>query len=613
MINLTKSKLLLSFLALTVSVFCNAQPSGGPYGQVSKVYEVPKNAVHVYYVAPDGVANSQGNTIDDPTTIEEAVKKAVTGDAIILRGGTYRTGNLIFNQGITIQAYADEHPVLKGTYVAESWKDLKNGLWKITWDNLFPNKPADWWGRDRSGKSTPLFRFNDDMIFIDGKFLQSAGYEGEVDENSFYIDYDSKTVYIGQDPTDKCVEITAFNSAIIRTIKDCNGKKSDGIGPVIKGIKFTQYAYRALEIEGYEPEGIADESTFGKDVVGTVIENCEISFCSRVAGYLRGDKMVIRNCKISDTSTEGIFIFSSSDVLVEKCVFTRNNIENIDGYFPAAVKIFNQTHRVVFNDNHIVDLPNSNGVWYDVGNVDGVFINNLVENVGYINEKAPTKSMWPSQNGFFFEISKGVTCAGNVFRNCDHGLMILNSCDAHIYQNTFINSIACIGRDQRSAQGDHFGWHPATGPDVDKRVGHIFVNNLLAGDGNYNRPLMIVWQPDFMCGNLKDSPIKEFNNNIFSQATFTAPLMYWSPVTGDNCQLEVKELSDLQKYYPEYNKNSTNISGKGSIINGSYLSGISQVGLIKNIDKAALLPAKVAAMLGHTKKTKPYIGAFPVK
>ena len=191
--------------------------------------------------------------------------------------------------------------------------------------------------------------------------------------------------------------------------------------------------------------------------------------------------------------------------------------------------------------------------------------------------------------------------------------MILNSCDAHIYQNTFINSIACIGRDQRSAQGDHFGWHPATGPDVDKRVGHIFVNNLLAGDGNYNRPLMIVWQPDFMCGNLKDSPIKEFNNNIFSQATFTAPLMYWSPVTGDNCQLEVKELSDLQKYYPEYNKNSTNISGKGSIINGSYLSGISQVGLIKNIDKAALLPAKVAAMLGHTKKTKPYIGAFPVK
>ena len=27
------------------------------------------------------------------------------------------------------------------------------------------------------------------MVFVDGKILKSAGWEGDVDENSFYIDY----------------------------------------------------------------------------------------------------------------------------------------------------------------------------------------------------------------------------------------------------------------------------------------------------------------------------------------------------------------------------------------------------------------------------------------
>ena len=74
----------------------------------------------------------------------------------------------------------------------------------------------------------------------------------------------------------------------------------------------------AIEIEGTEPEGLSDESKYGKDVVGTTFENCTISFCSRVAAYLRGDKLTMRNCLVSDTSTEGIYVIGSSDVLLEE-------------------------------------------------------------------------------------------------------------------------------------------------------------------------------------------------------------------------------------------------------------------------------------------------------
>ena len=74
-------------------------------------------------------------------------------------------------------------------------------------------------------------------------------------------------------------------------------------------------------------------------------------------------------------------------------------------------------------------------------------------------------------------------------------MMVLNSSNVRIYQNTFVNSTACIGRNGRVAAGDRFGWHASTGPDVEKRDGHEFVNNLLTGDASYQRPLLFVWQP----------------------------------------------------------------------------------------------------------------------
>jgi hypothetical protein len=290
-----------------------AQPSGGPYGPIRQNHDLPKGAGAIYHVAPDGLAEESGVTLAKPTTLEAAIGRGKTGDAIVMRGGTYRTGNLVLNQGITIQPYADEQPVLKGTFVATEWKNLGNGLWTTSWPRLFPSRPADWWQRNREGKKTPLYRFNNDMVFVDGQFLQAVGWEGEVDPDSYFIDYEAGLVYIGVDPD----------------------------------------AYRALEIEGTDPEGLSDESKHGKEVTGTMLEHCTISFCSRVA------------CR----------------------------------------------------DNLVIDLPNSNGIWYDVGNVDGRFFDNWVEGVGSIEGAFSKNQPWPSDNGIFFEISKGAICAGNLFVN----------------------------------------------------------------------------------------------------------------------------------------------------------------------------------------------------
>ena len=586
-----------------------AQPSGGPYGPIPQSYALP-SAAHVYYVAPDGRAEAAGTTLAEPTTLEAAIERVVTGDAIVLRGGTYRTGGLRLNQGITMQPYADERPILKGTRVAQEWKTLRNKVWRTSWSTLFPARPLGWWQRDREGMRTPLHRFNNDMVFVDGRMLKSAGWEGGLDESSFYVDYDAGQVYIGVDPKDRLVEITAFDSALVRTSGPCHGKTSDKKGPTIRGITFTQYAWRALEVEGKrsfgpaeeptdEPLGPAEPGTYGREVVGTTLENVTISFCSRVAGYFRGDGLVLRNSLISDTSTEGFYVIGSSDVLLERNIFRRNNVEELTGYYPAAVKIFNQSHRVTCRDNLVIDNPNSNGIWYDVGNRDGVFVDNWVE--GAID-------------GFFFEISKGAIVAGNVFVGCDKGVRVLNSSNVRVYHNTFVDTVASFERNERSAAADHFGWHPKTGPDVDQREGHAFVGNLLVASESFQKPLLRFEQPKSLCARLTRPQATEVDGNVYVRYGETkAPLLVWSPVTGDACQLELASLEDLRRLPPALEARGRVYTGyAGALFRSTELQNYELAQPLPGFQPTDDLPVEVAKLLGWPAAQARTPGAYPL-
>jgi parallel beta-helix repeat protein len=601
-------RLALVLSALLGAPFAAAQPSGGPYGPQNQTYEVPKDAAHVYYVAPDGQADAAG-TLEAPTTLEAAIAKVVTRDAIILRGGTYRVGGLVLNQGVTIQPYRDEKPVLKGTQVVGKWVALRDGYWRAPWKTLFPSKPRDWWQRDREGTKTPLHRFNNDMVFVDGVALRSAGWEGELDATSYYIDYDAGQVYLRTDPTNKLVEITAWDIGLLRTSKAAHGKESDRKGYQLRGVTFTQYAYRALEVEGKrgavpateeptdDPIGIADPATFGKEVVGTLIENCSVTHCSRVGGYFRGDNLVIRNCLFSDTSTEGIYVIGSSDCLLERNIVARNNVEQFTGYYPSAVKIFNQTRRVTFRDNLVIDNPNSNGVWYDVGNVDGVFVNNWVDGCG---------------DGFFFEISKGAICAGNVFTNCNKGVRVLNSSHVRVFNNTFLNATASFERNERSAAADHFAWHPATGPDVHEREGHVFSGNVMVATASFNRPLFRAEQSPVLKGKLTSPMFTSTGNNFFVRPPGLAnPLVTWSPGEGEVNQFDFKSLADLQAKLPAFEQGSRALDAVPSAVLQS--PELRNLHLTSAPSIKATLPAEVAAALGWPKQDAYLPGAYQTR
>jgi hypothetical protein len=599
----------LALAVLLLVPAAQAAPSGGPYGPVDQIYKIPTVA-HVYYVAPDGDAGATGTSLRQPTTIEAAIERVVTGDAIVMRGGVYRTGSLVFNQRIILQPFAGERPVLKGTEVATKWDPAGNNVWKTTWTKLFPASPLSWWRREKEEAKTPLHRFNNDMVFVDGEFLKSAGSMAELDAHSYYIDYQNHEVYIGIDPANHVVEITAHDGALIRTSQPVHGRVSDRKGPTIRGLTFTQYARRAIEIEGKkqfgpndeptdEPVGPSDPSTYGKEVTGTVLENVTITYCSRVAGYFRGDGLVIRNSLVSDTGTEGIYVIGSSDVLLERNIIRRNNIEQLTGYYASAVKIFNQTHRVTFRDNLILDNPNSNGLWFDVGNRDGVFVNNYVEG---------------AQVGFMFEISRGVTVAGNVFAHDARGIWILNSADARIYNNTFYDAPATFGRNERSKVGDHFNWHPATGPDVDQREGHVFVNNLMVADESFPEPLLRFDQPSALCARLTRPQATRVDGNVYVRAAVpgtSMPLAALAPTQGADCAATAMSLADVRSKAPQFEAHGRQLDRTSRAMFKS--PDVDGYELRQPIPAAATTPADVLKQIGWSSAKARTVGAYPFR
>lgn len=609
---ITRRLTAVAFFPVLLATAVHAQPASGQYGPIEQRYEVP-TAGNVYYVASDGQTDADGTRLEAPTTLESAIARVVTGDAVILRGGVYRTGSLVLNQGITLQPYADERPILKGTHVVTEWEALGDNVWRTSWTRLFPSEPLSWWRREREEARTPLHRFNNDMVFVDGEFLQSVGSVEELDEHTHFIDYERQLVYIGVDPTNHTVELTAHQFALRRTTQDVHGKANDHRGPVIRGITFTQYAWTAINVEGSvefthldepvdEPVGPADPATYGKEVVGTTLENVTISFCSRTAGYFRGDSLAIRNSLITDTGTEGIYIIGSSDVVLERNIVLRNDIERITGYYVSAVKIINQTHNVVVRDNIVMDHPTSAGVWYDVGNRDGVFINNYVEGVG---------------NGFFFEISRGMTVAGNVFVDNRLGTFILNAADAHIYNNTYVDSPVRFSRDTRSATGDHFGWHPATGPDVDERDGHVFQNNLLVASEPDVGPLLRVDQPPVLCAQLTEPHLTALDGNVYVRpaASYLAqatPLVRWVDTQAPDCSASFASLAAFQEQGPDFEVHGTQLEGTPRTVFTAPDLRRFQLRRGLPASRDVVMPERVRALLGWSgEEAAATVGAIP--
>ncbi len=335
--------------------------------------------------------------------------------------------------------------------------------------------------------------------------------------------------------------------------------------------------------------------------MGTTLENVTITHCSRVAGYFRGDKLTIRHCLVSDTSTEGIYVIGSSDVLLEKNIFRRNNVEQITGYYPSAVKIFNQSYRVTCRDNLVIDNPDSNGIWYDVGNVDGVFVNNWVED---------------ALDGFFFEISKGAICRRQRLRELRQGHPRPQQLERprlpqHARQH------AGLLRAQRAQRGRRPLRLASRHRSRRRQARRPRLRRQPAGGrrGVHEAAAARRAAEDAVRPAHERRSSTQLDGNVYVRRGGAAAqaLIVWSPVAGEDCQVEVGLLEDLRRLRPEFEARGLDLREfAGAFFKSPELMRY-ELARSLPVSLAGLVPPEIRRLLGWKEQDAGVPGAYPAR
>src|SRR3954465_5071720 len=95
----------------------------------------------VIHVATAGSDTADGSEAGPFRTISRAAAIARPGDTVLVHGGEYREwvaprrGGLSDQRGITYEAAAGEHVVVKGSEVVTGWEPLDGTVWKAAVPN----------------------------------------------------------------------------------------------------------------------------------------------------------------------------------------------------------------------------------------------------------------------------------------------------------------------------------------------------------------------------------------------------------------------------------------------------------------------------------------------
>ncbi|HZV60990.1 MAG TPA: right-handed parallel beta-helix repeat-containing protein [Methylophilaceae bacterium] len=373
-----------------------------------------------YYVSTTGKDTNSGTSISYPfRTVQRAVDKAIAGDTINIRGGTYREEVSIYRGGgsagkfLTIKAYGSEKPVLKGSVLVTGWTLHYGKIWKKT----------NW-------------QYNSQQVFVDlrdGPSLKQIGmpssyytkYEypkplgsgvGSMVAGSFYYDRGAKVLYLwlpdGSNPNNHKIEASTKKRVLFM------GKPYI----YVKGLTFRHSNASANLKQGMGVE----MSSY------SVCDQCNIQymdFAGLSMGYLQTGAQVI-NSVISNNGNSGINMPASYNFRVANNKISNNNTRNFYQFWHAGgIKAASKSYgKVEFND---VGYNNGTGVWFDYCNGGNQIIirNNFIHNNG------------PVEAAVFMEASKNALIYNNVITNNKRrGVYVSASNSIKVYNNTLYNT-----------------------------------------------------------------------------------------------------------------------------------------------------------------------------
>lgn len=387
-------------------------------------FPVPSGAV---YVSPNGNDTADGSVSGPLRTVASAVRRAPAGGTVVLRAGVYREGGIRIDKRVTLQPAPHEQVWISGSDVISSWVRDGTGWRARDWTSPFCQ---DCYPAGAIDRAHPLAGLPD-QAFIEGAPLRRVGARDAVVRGTFFVDPATKALYLGDDPEQARVEVSA------RWLALQTGRGA--AGSVIRGLGFREFAphwnqdqLAAVVIDS--PDSTVQDNTFTRSA-GTSL------------GVFSGGVVVAGNSVVGNGGPGATFNRADS-IVVRGNTFHGNNtrhfiVANCGGYCTMAGLKVTHSASVVIEGNRFTD-NDGNGFWCDEGCTAGTVTGNTASgNTG---------------NGLYWEVSSQAVISGNTVTGNGQGVKVSGSDHVTLTRNTFRDNIVQLGLydDPRSPSTDAY-------------------------------------------------------------------------------------------------------------------------------------------------------------
>jgi hypothetical protein len=430
------------------------------------------------FVATDGSDTTGTGSQSAPyATLAKAISVAVNGDSIVVRGGTYRQGNIAINKSVKIIAYPGEVPTFNGAQSpTTAW--VTEGT-TLAYQSYTPQPVTDGSGISfTTGQNLAAGAIGKypDQAWKGNTQLQQVADKASVVPGKFWVDttVGATRIYLSSTDAASGVEYSKLN--IFGTV----------IGPnvTMEGFQITRFSNSAKD---------AGVLRFLKTASNSLMKNMALydaAFITVTYGETSGllNNSTMQNVTIANANWMGSSALYTDNFKMDGVKITNSNQFGEFTFSPQSGALKTSRTRFTKVINSDISQNNSHGLWFDQSNVDVDVANNqMIDNKGV---------------AVFFEISDDLLLANNYIKSTGKAVgtvKLAGSSGLKLVNNTIVGGADPVGiyTDVRSKPGC---------ADTEKPL----CTNSYGSDRDAHRirPATLDWMPrlDLMINNIVSYP-----------------------------------------------------------------------------------------------------------
>jgi nitrous oxidase accessory protein NosD len=516
-------------------------------------YPVPAGAV---FVEPKGTNTGTGTKADPYGSVQYAVDKAVSGQTIVLREGTYHEFVFVRSgKALTIQSYPGEPVWFDGAETVTGFTATGSTWVKTGWTYEFDSRVSYTKGQDLTnrfvGSQNPMAG-HPDAVWINGSYQREVATAAQVVPGTFYVDEAGDRLIIGTDPTGKHVEASTIFKAF----------RIQGKDTTIRGFGVKRYATTLHE-----------HGTVSAEVDRITVENLVITDNATIGLYAWATGHVFRNVTVARNGLLGVGANKAHNLVLQDSLVTGNNREQFN-WAPSSGGLKFSASDGVKILNNVFRGNGPAGVWFDVSMYDITVVGNTFQD--------------HSRFGLMVELSEKAVVTDNYSVGNGRGIVVYNSGDVDIWNNT----LAGNDRTLEFLQDERRQEIASLATKIPWITADISVGNNVLAYGNGGCPILAQDLTQQLFGN--DFGIR-FDGNLHWRASSTTPSNFacWA-----NGAAGIRSFKTIEEFRAHTGSSTSSVLAQGAAVVTATFDHAASVAAATAAARA--LPEHIAVAAGTT-------------